>query len=236
MGYKFFGKSLYIEEGGRKILAISDLHLGYEEGAREAGLFMITALFEETKLELERIFSLVGLVNEIVILGDLKHIFGKILHSEWEEVAQLSALLRKYCKKIILVKGNHDATVARLARKNDFYLCDYYLTGSCAFLHGDKDFEAIYDKNVKLWVVGHAHPAITLRDRFKEEKYKCFLGGTYKRREIIIVPSWFSARAGVDVRNSDLRIAWPINTQKTRVYVVEDGLDVLDFGLLRDIP
>lgn len=235
MSHRFLGKSLLVNTGEKKILVISDLHLGYDEGLRRTGSFMITDLFEETKEELLRILKETGSFDETVILGDLKHIFGRILNSEWKDIARLSDLLRNYCKKIVLVKGNHDAVVAPVARQNRLEVCRYYISGSYAFVHGDNDFDVLYTSDVRTWVIGHAHPAISLYEGAKQERYKCFLEGTYKKKEIIVVPSWFSVSQGIDVRIDDLRLAWPVDVAQMRVYIVGEGIDVLDFGILKNI-
>jgi len=42
------------------------------------------------------------------------------------------------------------------------------------------------------------HPAITLNDSYKKEKFKCFLHGKYKKKEVYIIPSFVPLVFGYD--------------------------------------
>lgn len=228
--YKFVGKSLFVETGGKRILALSDLHLGYDESLQRSGIFIPNALFSGMYAELEQILSSVGKIDEVVILGDLKHVFGTVLRGEREEVFKILDLAQRFCTEVIIIKGNHDAIIEPLAAVQGVRVVDYYLCESYAFLHGDRDFEALYDASVSTWVVGHAHPAITLYDASKSEKYKCFLVGKYRRKTIIVVPSFFSATEGSDVCTQDLGLVWPVDIGSCEAHIVGEDLNVLSFG------
>lgn len=114
-------------------------------------------------------------------------------------------------------------------------LCDYHIVGPYAFLHGDRDFDEIHSKEITCWVVGHVHPAVELSDGTKRERYKCFLRGPYKGKEIIVVPSLFSKSEGIDVLTQNLGLAWPLDAEKCRVLIVGEGKEPLDFGIARKI-
>lgn len=233
--YKFFGKTLIIEEDSKRILVVSDLHLGYGESLHRTGFFVPNRLFQDMFEELEKTFIYLGQVDEVVILGDLKHVFGSILGSERQEVFKILSLMKKHCSRIIIIKGNHDAIIEPLARDNGIEVVDYYIWGTYAFLHGDRDFSSIYDSSVKIWVVGHAHPAITLYDSAKNEKYKCFLVGSYKQKKVIVLPSFFSANEGSDVCSQSLGLVWPLDVKKCNVYIIGEDFNVLDFGPLKKL-
>ena len=176
------------------------------------------------------------LIDKVIILGDLKHEFGSILREEWKEVLGLLDYLKEKCEEIVIIKGNHDIFTEFIIKKKNLKIADFYLWKEFAFLHGDKDFPRgkIYDEKIKYWIIGHRHPAIALEEKrgTKKEKYKCFLVGKFKRRQVVIVPSFFNLQEGSDPRDFDLELAWNFDLNKFRVKIVDDDLNVLDFGEL----
>lgn len=234
---KYFGKTLLVRADKKKILTIGDLHLGYEEHLNQTGVFVSRKMFGEMIEYLEKVFTKSGKVDEVVLLGDVKHDFGGISRQEWKDYLKLVEFLEKKCSKIIITKGNHDKILDFMTRKSEkVELRDYYLADDVAFFHGDRNFNEIYDKKIKIWVMGHAHPAVKITDGVKIEKYKCFLVGKYEKREIIVVPSFIEANEGSDPRENDLGLAWGFDFDKFDVKVISDeSLEVLDFGTLRNL-
>ncbi len=225
----YIGKCLLVEVDGKRILVVGDLHLGYEEALNISGVGVGRKLFGEMMEDFEEIFSRTGNVDEVVLLGDVKHVFGTVLGQEREDFQKLLEFFGEKCKKIVIVQGNHDALKRFLVRENS-EVRNFYCTDGVCFLHGDRDFGEIYSKEVEMWVMGHAHPAIVLEDGVKSEKYKCFLEGKFEGRKIIVVPSFSEHSVGSDVRNSDLGLAWKLDLKKFRIWVVGEKLEVMDFG------
>ncbi len=274
---EFIGKCLFIkgeEKGKRKnILVVGDLHLGYEEVLNNSGILVTRKMFSEmidyfdsVFLELKRREKEDGKdrkVNEIILLGDVKHGFGKGNKQEWNDVLELfDYFIEKNVKKIIVVKGNHDNYIKNIAGKRNVYVRDCYIISGIGFCHGNKRFDELEEKDVKMWIIGHGHPAVRLRDKNKEELYKCFLIGKYKvkgrgsgnTKEVIIVPSFVDYNEGTDARENDLGLAWNFELGKFNVKVVSDSLGgeeeknlkrddgkgrekfrVLDFGKLKKL-
>ncbi len=241
---KYIGKTILIESGDETVLVIGDLHLGYEEVMRGLGVLVPSGIYEEILKEMDFVFDYLGgkRVGKVILLGDLRHEFGKILRSEWKEVHEFIDYLRGKIEtngEVVVVKGNHDTMTKNIIKKKGIEIIDYYLWKEFVFLHGDRNFEEIYDKKIKYWIMGHAHPAVTLQDKnsIKKEKYKCFLEGTWKDKKIIIVPSFFPIVEGSDVKNSagkDLGLAWDFKIKNFNVKIIEGekSLDVLNFGKL----
>lgn len=232
---KYIGKCLLIEEKGRRILAIGDLHLGFEESMNESGILISRGMFDEMISEFDSIFDKIEGVDEIVLLGDVKHAFGRIARQEWNDVLKLIDYFSEKCGKLIIIKGNHDKIVEPILKKREnVKIMDFYLCGELCFLHGDRDFAEIYDKKIKYWVVGHGHPAVKIKETggVRIEKYKCFLAGKFKDKKIIVVPSFFSYGEGSDPRENDLRMAWRFNLMDFDVWIIYKELEVLDFGKL----
>src|SRR3989338_4885293 len=238
---EYIGKCLLIEDGEKKILAVGDLHLGYEEVLNQVGVFVTREMFKEMISYFDKVFDKVGEVDYIVLLGDVKHDFGRILRQELNDVSGLFDYFeRKIGKRgeIVIVKGNHDIILGPIVKKREkVKIVDYFIVGECCFVHGDRVFEEMNNKGVGYWIIGHGHPAIKLGDGVKIEKYKCFLAGKYCGREIIIVPSFLEYNEGSDPRENDLGMAWSFNYDKFNVKIVgvEGDLKVLEFGRLGKI-
>ena len=169
---EYVGKCLFVNEEGKRILALGDLHLGYEEALQRAGVLVPRKLFREVIAELTNVLRKTGKVHQIVLLGDIKHTFGSILWQERGDILELIDFLRVYVDEIILIKGNHDALLGPLAEKKDLKVKKIHSVGSVSFVHGDQDQEELWGKDIKTWIVGHGHPAVTLSDGVKSEKYK----------------------------------------------------------------
>lgn len=233
----YIGKCLLVEEEGKKILAVGDLHLGYEEALNRAGVYVTRKLFEEMIQNFEGIFSRISKggkkVDEIVLLGDVKHVFGSVLRQEWDDVSALLwyFLEKKKVRSVVIVKGNHDVSLEPVVRKmKSVELREFYCIGGVCFVHGNRDFPEMYDGGVKMWVMGHGHPALVLREGVKREKYKCFLEGKWKGRKVVIVPSFSEHGEGSDPREHWLGLAWEFPLGKFRAWVVGEKGEVLDFG------
>ena len=231
---RYVGKALLVEENGKRVLALGDLHFGFNEAIQESGYLVDGQMYNEIIGDVERIFERVGRVDEIVLVGDLKHVFGGILKEEWGNIVNFIRFLKEKCDKIVVVKGNHDVAlggIMKMVGKINIEVVDYYIARGVCYIHGNRDFKEIYNEKIKMWVIGHGHPAVWVGDKIRKEKYKCFLAGRYCGREIIILPSFFPFSEGTDAREQELGLAWEFEVRKFKVLVV-DGLDAMDFGEL----
>lgn len=229
---EFLGKCLLLETGGKKILAVGDLHLGYEENLNLSGVFVFRKLFENVLSYLEDVFEMAGWVDEVVLLGDVKHKFGKIIGQEWKEFEKLIAFLRGKCGRIVITRGNHDKLLGLIAEKFRVELVDFYCAGETCFFHGHQSFPEIYNDKIKRWVMAHWHPVFQISEEMgvKKERFKCFLVGKFDEREVVIVPSFFEGHLGSLLEDTSFEEQWKLNLKKFEVLVVGDGLEVLEFG------
>lgn len=234
---QYIGKCCLVTGADRsRTLVIGDLHFGYEEVLNRAGVYVSRQMFGEMMKDMEAIFSRVGSVERVVLLGDVKHDFGTIVRQEWKELRAFFTYLEKYCREIIVVQGNHDMLLGPVVRDIPrLTLTDFYLVDGICFAHGDVAFPRMNEGDITTWILGHGHPAILLREGVKQEKYKCFFVGMYTGKKVIIVPSFFSPTEGSDPRQNDLGMAWPFAYEKFQVKVVGEDLDVLDFGKLGNL-
>src|SRR3989344_4172987 len=93
-------------------------------------------------------------------------------------------LLKKI--KVIVVKGNHDTILGPIADKRNLKVVDKYEIDDITIIHGNK----IKEINTKIIIIGHEHPAVTIKDNIRNETYKCFLKGKYKNKILIVTPSF----------------------------------------------
>jgi hypothetical protein len=129
-------------------------------------------------------------LNRVIILGDLKHRFNTISSDEWRDTKKLIEFILKKINKIVLIRGNHDILLEHLTNKSAIEIKEFYRYQKYGFLHGNKLNKEIENKihKVKVLFVGHYHPAILLKDKYKQEKYKCFLKGVWKKKKIYVLP------------------------------------------------
>jgi len=241
---EYIGKCVFVESVGKKILVIGDMHLGYEEALNRAGIIINNGLFEEVIRYLDAVFKTVKEVDEVVLLGDVKHSIGTILKQERKEIIKIINFISNKLGdkgRIVVIKGNHDAILEPILRgKERVELVECYVFGGVCFTHGDRDMKEIWGKEVKLVVIGHVHPAVRLNDGVKSEKFKCFLKGNLsngmKQCRVLIVPSFLEQEGDLDVTSGKLELPWKIEINKLRVFIVlDDNLKVLDFGKLGEI-
>ena len=230
---KFLNKALLIEEAGKRILVASDLHIGYFESLRKRGQ-LVPGGGEELK-EIKKLIEENEGIDKLIVLGDLKHEFGKIYSEERRQFGELREFLNERKCELVLVKGNHDVLVPFVRELLGIKIVEHFIFGKYAFLHGDKEVKEAYGEKIKYWIVGHGHPAVRVSDKYKEEKFKCFLSGKFKGKEVIILPSFFSGNLGTDPREFEMSMAWKFDLGKFEVRVVGDNGEVMKFGKLKDI-
>jgi uncharacterized protein len=230
-GIDIFDLALYLKES--KTLVMSDFHIGYEEALNKQGMMIPRFQFKDIVERLERILARVK-AETIVINGDLKHEFGTISDEEWRNVLKILDLLGRNCKQIVLVKGNHDTILGPIAEKKNLSAVIEHRIDDILICHGDKLPKAESLSGVKTIIIGHEHPAVSLREDVRVEKFKCFLKGTWKKNTLIVLPSFSSIIEGTDVLKE--RVLSPFLNQdlgKFEVFVVGD--QVYNFGKLNKL-
>ena len=186
--------------------------------------------FNEIIKRLNKIFRKVK-PRTIVVNGDLKHEFGTISEQEWRNVLKLIDYLSEKCDELILVKGNHDINLGPIARKRKIEIKEYYQAGNAAILHGHKIIPGLKSK---ILIIGHEHPAISLRKGQRAETYKCYLAGKYKKSILIVQPSINLINEGTDIMKEKLLSPFlKQNLCEFSVFVVEDR--IYDFGKLKNL-
>lgn len=227
---------LYLVE--HKTLLFSDFHLGFEESLNRQGIFVPRLHYKDIVARLDLIFLALQeqkkSVKTIVITGDLKHDFGRIQRQEWKDILNLTDYLLKHCSKLVLIKGNHDTILQPIANKKGIQLVPNYRVDSILVIHGDvlpKDLHG-----VKTIIMGHEHPAIGLRAKGRVERYKCYLVGTYKRRTLIVQPSFNLLVEGSDVLHEQLLSPLLTDISSFNTFVLDEkDNNILAFGTIRSL-
>lgn len=229
-GIKIIDLCMYIKK--EKILVISDLHIGYEEALNKQGVFVPRFQFKDTMERLKKIVDSVE-INKIIILGDLKHEFGTISETEWKQTLAVFDLFETKTKNITLIKGNHDTILGPIARKKNLQIVNYEKVDDILFIHGDKILNDEL-KDIKTIIIGHEHPAVTLREKAKKERFKCFLLGSYKRKKLIVMPSFNLVTTGTDILKERLLSPYLKDISNFEVFVIENE-EVYDFGKIKGL-
>jgi len=216
-------------------LIISDLHIGYEQSLNREGIMIPRFQY---KMILERLQEIIkrSSVGKVIVNGDLKHEFGSITRQEWKEALNFIEFLQENFDDVILLKGNHDNFTKFIAGKTGLEVYETYSLGDFIIMHGDKIPEDIMDIEESTIIIGHEHPCIGIRNGERLEKIKCFLKGNYKRKNLVVMPSFNFVSEGSDILHEKPLSPFLKNrsTDEFGVYGVEN-FEVLYFGKIKDI-
>lgn len=226
-GLEIIGTALWIKE--HSTIVINDLHLGYEESLQKKGILVPKSQINQILEELGKIIKATK-AETVIINGDLKHEFGTVLKQEWKDVLQLLDFLLKKCSEVIIIQGNHDPIIAPIANKRNVKVNKQYRLGKMLIVHGDE----LVETDAEIIILGHEHTAITLNDGTKWEKYKCFLKGKWKSKELIVVPSFNPLLEGTDILKEKMLSPFFQDIKNFRIYIINKG-ETFDFGKVKDI-
>lgn len=217
--------TLWIKD--KQVLVLSDFHIGYEESMLQRGILVPKQQMETIQKRLNSILSKIK-PKTIIINGDLKHNFGSNLRQEWNDTFKLIDFFKQKCEELIFIKGNHDNFLKTIAAKKDIKVVEQYQVNDILIIHGDK----LIETEAKRIIIGHEHPAISLREKSKMEKFKCFLKGKWKSKELIVMPSFNPLSYGTDIHQPGHS---PFLKDKSNfeVFVVNEG-EVFNFGKVKN--
>ena len=246
-----------------KTLIVTDFHLGFEEALNKQGVMVPRFQFKETMERLETIFKKLKnkKLERIIVNGDLKHEFGTISDQEWRHTLKLIDFLSEHCNELILIKGNHDAILAPIANKRKVTILDYFMISAIKektmknysiikkslkklkrinenkkilVMHGDKIPNKELLKNVSTIIIGHEHPAVSIKEGPRVEIFKSYLIGKWKKYNLIAQPSFNLVTEGTDILKE--HILSPFlkgNLKNFKAIIVSDKL--YGFGKLKDL-
>lgn len=230
--------ALYLDN--YKTMIIADPHIGFEESLNKQGIFVPRFHFNDLIKRLEKIFAELKKENKIlesiIINGDLKHEFGSISEQEWRHSLKLIDFLSQHAKKIIIAKGNHDKILEPITKRKNLEIKDEIILKDILIAHGNIIPKSINkNKDIKTIIIGHEHPAISIRENAKSEIFKCFLLGKWKNKILIAQPSLNLVAEGTDISREKMISPFlkETNLSNFEFFIIADK--VYGFGKIKNL-
>ncbi|MGC8953091.1 metallophosphoesterase [Desulfurococcus amylolyticus] len=162
---------LYISPS--RTLLMADLHLGFEEAASRGliyslrgssgygGIFIPRIQLKRVLQYLDQVSQVIT-IDKIVINGDLKHAFDRLLRQEREEVGELVKRIRDIgVKEVEVVRGNHDNFIKPVLKKLEVEFVDsievVVNNKKVLLVHGH---EYVDTSGKDIVIIGHEHPSL----------------------------------------------------------------------------
>jgi putative SbcD/Mre11-related phosphoesterase len=220
-------------------LVLSDLHLGYESHMAKRGVFIPKANLKKILGELETTLR-IRKAKQIIVVGDIKNDFSTVGDDEFNELYEIIQLCKRKKVELVLIKGNHDNFIDRY--KEPFKIkvfSNEALVGDYLFFHGDK-VPKLSGKKPKMLISGHEHPSIGIVKTIgRTEKLRCFLSGSYKGIDLLILPaiSYFAVGTDINLRSkADLMSPILRNVDVDQMHAIALGYgSTLDFGSIGNL-
>lgn len=154
---------MLLRKGKDRILAVADLHIGWEVALAEQGIHVPS----QTPKMKEKLLKLVDLYrpSSLLFLGDVKHTIARVELGEWRDIPDLFEALLQKVPDIKVVLGNHDGNLEPLLPSSVQIVPP---TGialfDAGFFHGNAwpTPELLQCRSL---VIGHVHPIVAFRDQ-----------------------------------------------------------------------
>ncbi len=193
--------ALYLKD--LKAIVVSDLHLGLESLMADSGMFMPKFQLSEMKEDLSNMIGGRD-VEKLIVCGDIKHEFSETSYGERKEVEEWIEFVGDLVEEIYLVKGNHDNyLIYPIKNYENVELEETFVFDDVCFAHGHEKSERMRGLDVNFLVIGHEHPALSLKDDIGvKEKIRCFLyGETETGQKLIVMPAFSELAQGSDMND-----------------------------------
>ena len=228
--------AILLEKEG--LLVAADLHIGLEDESEEKGIHIPTPILPTIIKHIITPAKELG-CKGVILLGDIKHEFAEVTEPEWFGVKKLIAKLREQCLKVEVVRGNHDNYIIKVLKELNVPLHNPYLELSGVILiHGHKILAA-EEMDGKAVILGHEHPAITLKDDVgAKHRFKAFIHLQSRSCRYIVLPSVSPLAYGSDFNEvpADKMLSPILQTLdlgEAVPYVIEAGVAVKKFPKIR---
>jgi len=133
-----------------------------------------------------------------------------------------------------LIKGNHDTILGPIARKRNIRVMDHFTIDNILITHGDKIPNKDLLKKSKIIIIGHEHPAVSIREGPRAELFKAYLIGKWKNKNLIVQPSFNLVTEGTDMLKEEVLSPFlKQNLGNFDVVIVADKL--YRFGKIREL-
>lgn len=151
-----------LKSRGTRLLAVADLHLGWEMSLSGEGIHVPS---QSSKL----LKKLIGLVSEygpdeVLVLGDVKHTVATAEKMEWHDVPDFFNALRCRVERVSIIRGNHDGNLEPLLPEGIRVLpATGVAFDDVGFFHGHQ-WPSPDLLKCRTLVMGHVHPVVGFRD------------------------------------------------------------------------
>lgn len=214
-----------------KTLILADLHLGYEEAMGKQGVLVPRTQYKQMIKRLDWVLEH-AVVENVILNGDVKHEFGAISKQEWREILRLIDYFQSKDINVLAIKGNHDTILGPIARTRNIREVKEFRHKDILVVHGDY----VPEKLAPVIIIGHEHPAISLKEVSKTEKFKCFIKGPFRKSTLIVQPAINPLTQGTDVLQGQFLSPLITNIEKFEAFLVDDEThNVLPFGKIKKI-
>jgi len=155
--------ALLLRHGDERVVVIGDLHIGWEVTLAQQGIHIPS----QTDKMLSRLKVIIEVEKptKLLILGDVKHSVTAAELEEWRDVPEFFEALLKLVPSIQVILGNHDGNLEPLTPSQVELTppTGVALWRRFGLFHGHA-WPAPDILGCKTLILGHLHPAVTLRD------------------------------------------------------------------------
>jgi putative SbcD/Mre11-related phosphoesterase len=151
-----------LKSSGTRLMAIADLHIGWELSLSREGIHVPT----QTPKLLKRLMDLLSRYkpDELLVLGDVKHTVATAETMEWHDVPDFFNAVKKHVQRISVIRGNHDGNLEPLLPEGITVLPATGVTfDGASFFHGHQ-WPSPAVLRGKTIVMAHVHPVVAFRD------------------------------------------------------------------------
>ena len=155
--------AMLLTKGKDRILAVADLHIGWEVALAEQGIHVPS----QTPKMKEKLLKLVDLYkpSTLLFLGDVKHTIARVELEEWRDIPDLFESLQKKVADIKVILGNHDGNLEPLLPSSIQIIPPTGIAlHETGFFHGNA-WPAPELLQCHSLVIGHVHPTVAFRDQ-----------------------------------------------------------------------
>lgn len=172
----------------------------------------------------------------IIAKGNHDKILNPIIETSETATRNLPVLARSKGAVSECAQEHAPRFSAAVLDKRDIEICDEVLIDDILIIHGDKVPKSL-DKNkkIKTIIIGHEHPAVSIRENAKSEVFKCFLLGRWKNKNLIAQPSLNLVTEGTDILREKMISPFlkETNLSNFEFFIIADK--VYGFGKIKNI-
>jgi len=159
--------AILYDDGQKKTLIITDLHIGYEYNLAKEGIYLPS----QTKKILDKLIQILKEVkpNKLILLGDVKQAIPKIGIREWKDVPDFFEKIINLVNNITVILGNHDGDLepltppsVNIVKSSGILIKNNFKIG---LFHGHA-WPAPEVLSADILVMGHVHPIVKFYDKF----------------------------------------------------------------------